>query len=78
MSFQNFEAASFCVGGRHISTTTKNVGDIIFKGNKVLIGHCSNCTRTIYMTVSDSAIVAEDLGDFFTNLSKKGLMLPNG
>ena len=43
------------------------------KGSKVLIGSFSICNRKKSITVGDNTIVAENLGDFFKNLGKKGL-----
>ena len=45
MSFQKFKSDSYCVGGRHRSTTIKIYGDMTSKGSKVLIGYCSVCNR---------------------------------
>ena len=45
MNFNNFESNSYCVGGRHRSSTTRIYGNITSKGSKVLIGHCSICNR---------------------------------
>ena len=73
MSFQKFKSDSYCVGGRHRSATKKISGDKTSKGSKVLIGYCSVCNRKKSMTVSDSTIQAEALGDFFRNLGKRGL-----
>ena len=73
MSFQKFKSDSYCVGGRHRSSTVKINGDITSKGSKVLIGFCSKCQRKKTMTVSDNTIQAEGLGDFFKNLGRKGL-----
>ena len=73
MSFNKFENDSYCVGGRHRSSTVRIYGDITSKGSKVLIGYCSICNRKKSMTVSDSTIKAQGLGDFFKNLGKKGL-----
>ena len=73
MSFQNFENESYCVGGRHKSSTVKIYGDITSKGSKVLIGFCSICNRKKSMNVSDNTIQAENLGDFSKTLGKKGL-----
>ena len=70
MSFQKFKSDSYCVGGRHRSTTVKIYGDITSKGSKVLIGYCSICNRKKRMTVSDNTIKAEGLGDFFKKLGK--------
>ena len=73
MSFNKFENDSYCVGGRHRSSTVKIYGDITSKGSKVLIGYCSICNRKKSMAVSDSTIKAQGLGDFCKNLGKKGL-----
>ena len=70
MSFQKFKIDSFCVGGRHRSSTIKIYGDKTSKGSKVLIGYCSVCNRKKSMTVSDNTIKAEGLGSFFKNLGK--------
>ena len=70
MSFNKFKSDSYCVGGRHRSTTVKIYGDITSKGSKVLIGYCSICNRKKSMTVSDNTIKAEGLGNFFKNLGK--------
>ena len=43
------------------------------KGKKVLIGYCSKCNGKKSMTLSDSTIKAEGLGDFFENFGGKGL-----
>ena len=40
MSFQEFETDSYCVGGRHRSSTVKVYGDITYKVSKVLIAVC--------------------------------------
>ena len=75
MIFNKFETNGYCVGGRHISATKKNIyGSITSKVNKVLIGFCSICNRKESMTVTDKAIKAEGLGDFFKNLGKKDQM----
>ena len=73
MSFQKFKFNSFCVGGRHRSTTTNIYGDITSEGSKVLIGLCSNCIGKKSVTVSDNTMVAGGLGEFFMNLGKNGL-----
>ena len=73
MTFNKFENDSYCVGGRHRSETKNIYGSITSKCSKVLIGFCSVCNRKKSMTVSDSTIKAEGLGDFFKNLGKKGL-----
>ena len=78
MSFQKFKSDSYCVGGKHRSSTKNIVGDItINKKNskkvKLLVGNCVICDRKKTMIVSDNVIQAEGLGDFFKNLGKKGL-----
>ena len=73
MTFQKFKSDSYCVGGRHRSSTVKIYGDITPKGSKILIGYCSICNRKKSMIVTDNTIQAEGLGDFFKNLGKKGL-----
>ena len=78
MSFQNFKSDSYCVRGRHRSSTKDIVGDITInkktgKEVKLLVGKCMICDRKKTMIVSDNVIQAEGLGDFFKNLGKKGL-----
>ena len=75
MSFQKFKSESYCVGGRHKSTTKNIVGDITInkksgKEVKLLVGKCAICNRKKTMIVSDNVIQAEGLGDFFKNLGK--------
>ena len=75
MTFNKFKSNSFCVGGRHYSSTTDITGDITInkktgKQVKLLIGRCSVCNRKKTMIVSDNVIQAEGLGDFFKNLGK--------
>ena len=45
MSFNKIKSDSYCVGGRHRSTTAKICGDITSKGSKVIVGYCSVCYR---------------------------------
>ena len=78
MSFQKFKGDSYCVGGRHNSSTKNIVGDITYnkkngKEVNLLVGKCVICDRKKTMIVSDNVIQAEGLGDFFKNLGKKGL-----
>ena len=75
MSFQKFEKDSYCVGGRHRSSTKNIYGSINSKGSKILNCYCSisSCNRKQSMLVSDNTIQAEGLGDFSKNLGKKGL-----
>ena len=80
MSSQKFKTNSYCVGGRRHSSTTNFTGDksINKKTGKevdLLIGRCSICNRKISMVVSDNVIRAENLGDFFKNLGKNGLIV---
>ena len=78
MSSRKIKTDSYCVRGRHHSSTTNITGDITInkktgKQVKLLIGRCSICNRKKSMVVSDNVIQAEGLGDFFKNLGKKGL-----
>ena len=73
MSINKFKSDSYCVRGRHRSSTVKIYGEITSKSSKVLIGYCSKCNRKKFMTVSDNTIQAEGLGDFFKSLGKKRL-----
>ena len=73
MSSQKLKSDSYCVGGKHRSATKNIYGDITSKGSKVLIGFCSICNRKKSMTVSDNTLRTEGFGDFFKNLSIKGL-----
>ena len=70
MSFQKYKSDTYCLGGRHRSSTIKTYGDITSKGSKLLIGFCSKYTRKISVTVSDSTIKTEGLCSFFKNLGK--------
>ena len=70
MSFQKFKSDSYCVGGRHRSSTMKIYGDITYKGSKVIIGFSSKCNRQKSMTVSDSTLKTEGSSSFFKNLGK--------
>ena len=50
MSFQEFKSDSYCVGGRHRSSTKDIVGDIIINKKtgrefKLLVGKCVICNR---------------------------------
>ena len=76
MSLQKFKNDSYCLGGRHRSTTKNIVGEIAYnkktsKEIKLLVGKCSICNRKKSMIVSDNVIQAEGLADFFKNLVKK-------
>ena len=78
MSFQKFKSDSYCVGGRHKSSTKHIVGEITYnkkigKEVKLLIGKCVICDRKKTRIVSDNVIQAEGIGDFFKNLGEKGL-----
>ena len=78
MSSQKFKTNSYCVGGRHHSSTSNITGDITInkktgKEVKLLVGKCVICNRKKTMIVSDNVIQAEGLGDVFKNLGKKGL-----
>ena len=78
MSSQKFKTNSYCVGGRHHSSTSNNSGDITInkktgKEVKYLVGKCVICNRKKTMIVSDNVIQAEGLGDFFKNLGKSSV-----
>ena len=78
MRFQKFKTNSYCVGQKHYSGTKNIIGEITLNKKtgrkiKLLVGQCSICNRKKSMIVSDNTIQAEGLGDFFKNLSKKGL-----
>ena len=78
MNSQKFKSDSYCVGGKHRSSTKNITGEITFnkktgKEIKLLVGKCIICDRKKSMIVSDNTIQAEGLGDFFKNLGKKGL-----
>ena len=78
MNSQKFKSDSYCVGGKHRSSTKNITGEITFnkktgKEIKLLVGRCVICNRKESMIVSDNTIQAEGLGDFFKNLGKKGL-----
>ena len=78
MNLQNLINTSYCVGGRHHSSTTNLVGDTtinkkIGKEIEILIGRCSNSNWKKFMPVSDTTRTVEVLGDFFKNLSQKWL-----
>ena len=70
MTFEKFKSDSYCVGGRHRSSTLKFYGDITSKRSKVIIGYCSICNRKKSMTFSDNTIKAEGLGSSFKNLGE--------
>ena len=72
MSFQKFKSDSYCVGGRHRSSTVRIYGDKTSKSSKVLIGYCSICNKKTFMTVSDNTKKAEGFSYFFQNLANKG------
>ena len=75
MSSKKFETDSYCVGGRHRSSTKDITGEITVnkktgKDTKLLVGKCVICNRKKSMIVSDNTIKAEGLGSFFKNLGK--------
>ena len=75
MSSQKFKTDSYCVGGRHRSSTKNIVGEITInkktgKEVKLLAGKCVICNRKKTMIISDNVIQAEGLGNFFKNLGK--------
>ena len=73
MSFNKFKNNSYCVGGKHYSTTINIRGDITQNKKtgapvKLLRGNCSSCKRNKSLIVSDQTIQAEGLGNFFKHL----------
>ena len=75
MNSQNFKSDSYCVGGKHRSSTKNITVEITFnkktgKEIKFLVGKCVICNRKKSMIVNDNTIQAEGLGDFFKNLGK--------
>ena len=75
MNSQKFATDSYCVGGRHRSSTKDITGEITVnkktgKDTKLLVGKCMVCNRKKSMIVSDNTIKAEGLGSFFKNLGK--------
>ena len=71
MSFQNFKSDSFCVGGRHRSSTKTFMVIQLLKVLKYFFGYCSICNRQKSMTVSDNTKIGEGLQDFSKEPSKK-------
>ena len=75
MSFNKFKNRSYCVGGKHYSTTINFRGDITQNKKtgapvKLLRGTCSSCKSNKSLIVSDQTIQAEGLGDFFRGIGK--------
>ena len=75
MSFNKFKNNSYCVGGKHYSTTINIRGDITQNKKtgmpvKLLRGTCSTCKRNKSLIVSDQTKQAEGLGDFFRGIGK--------
>ena len=73
MSFSKFKNKSYCVGGKHYSTTINIRGDVTQNKKtgapvKLLRGTCSTCKRNKSLIVSDQTIQAEGLGNFFKHL----------
>ena len=68
MSFIKFKNNSFCVGGKHYSSTTNIRGDITSNNVKLLRGTCVTCKRNKSLIVSDQTINGEGLGNFFKHL----------
>ena len=78
MSSQKFKTNSYCVGGRHHSSTSNISGDITInkktgKEVKLLVGKCVICNRKKTMSVSDNVIQAEGFGIFFKILGKSSV-----
>ena len=75
MNSQKFKSDSYCVGGKHRSSTKNITGEITFnkktgKEIKLLVGKCVIWNRKKSMIVSDNTFQAEGLGDFFKNFGK--------
>ena len=75
MSFSKFKNNSYCVGGKHYSTTINIRGDITQNKKtgaavKLSRGTCSTCKKNKSLLVSDQTIQAEGLGDFFRGIGK--------
>ena len=75
MSVSKFKNNSYCVGGKHYSTTINIRGDITQNKKtgapvELLRGTCSTCKRNKSLIVSDQTIQAEGLGDFFRGIGK--------
>ena len=74
MSFSKFKNNSYCVGGKHYSTTINIRGDITQNKTgapvKLLRGTCSTCKRNKSLIVSDQTIQADGLVDFFRGIGK--------
>ena len=56
MSFQKFKTNSYCVGGKHRSSTRNIAGEITFNKNsgkeiKLLVGLCEVCIRFFLIIV---------------------------
>ena len=73
MSFNKFKNNSYCVGGKHYSTTINIRGDITQNKKtgapvKLLRSTFSTCKRNKSLIVSDQTIQAEGLGNFFKHL----------
>ena len=80
MSFQKFKTNSYCLGQRHYSGTKNITGEIAYnkktgKEIKLLVGKCVICDKRKSVIVSDNTIIAEGLGDFFTNKIKSFLII---
>ena len=78
MNSQKFKSDSYCVGGKHRSGTKNITGEITINKKtgreiKFLVGKSMVCNIKKSMIVSDNTIEAEGLGDFFSNLGKKGI-----
>ena len=78
MNSQKFKTNSYCVGGKHYSGTKNIAGQITInkktgKESKLLVGKCVICNRKKSMILVDNTKEAEDIGDFFKNLGKKGI-----
>ena len=69
MNSQKFKSDSYCVGGKHASSTKNITGEITFnkktgKEIKLLVGKCVICDRKNSMIVSDNTIKQKVLETF--------------
>ena len=65
------ETGSYCVGGRHHSSTKIISGDLAHKCRKLLFGYCSICNKKKALTVSGNTNATKGLSDSFKKLGKE-------
>ena len=65
MSSKKFKTISYCVRGKHQSST-RSIGDDVRKtGQKLITGKCVECNRKKLMNVIDHKIATEGLNELF-------------